>query len=299
MFRKIIIAPYRSLSHGATSLRDKLRTTLPRQAVNKTIVDAIDWMSYSASNAPAAYRNTLFVNWGTQGDMRNVSRDLNFFNNGNRILNPNLRPMSNKAQFFRRMSEQAETAPMIPFWTIVRGQAIEFLQSNPNSRLAVRATVVGSGGYGLSIFNSETTPIEALPDAPLYVQYIPKKHEFRAHIFRDLPIVYQQKKLRRGTENPNFEIRNLDNNWIYARDNIVVPNVVRALAGHFQRVSRQLDWLDFGALDIIYNEMNNRAYALEVNTSPGLEGQTLDDYAENILSVYRSNTDALDAVVNN
>jgi len=38
--------------------------------------------------------------------------------------------------------------------------------------------------------------------------------------------------------------------------------------------------LDFGAVDIIYNEHENQYYVLEVNTAPGLEGTTVEKYAE-------------------
>jgi D-alanine-D-alanine ligase-like ATP-grasp enzyme len=38
--------------------------------------------------------------------------------------------------------------------------------------------------------------------------------------------------------------------------------------------------LDFGAIDIIYNESRDQAYVLEVNTAPGLTGQTIQSYAD-------------------
>jgi len=37
--------------------------------------------------------------------------------------------------------------------------------------------------------------------------------------------------------------------------------------------------LDFGAVDIIWNNHYQLATVLEVNTAPGLEGQTITDYA--------------------
>ena len=37
--------------------------------------------------------------------------------------------------------------------------------------------------------------------------------------------------------------------------------------------------LDFGAVDVIWNEAQKRAYVLEVNTAPGIEGTTLMRYA--------------------
>jgi glutathione synthase/RimK-type ligase-like ATP-grasp enzyme len=37
--------------------------------------------------------------------------------------------------------------------------------------------------------------------------------------------------------------------------------------------------LDFGAVDIIWNKKQDRYYVLEVNTAPGLEGETVVRYA--------------------
>ena len=41
--------------------------------------------------------------------------------------------------------------------------------------------------------------------------------------------------------------------------------------------------LDFGAVDIIWNESEDQYYVLEVNTAPGVEGTTLQKYTEAIL----------------
>ncbi len=39
--------------------------------------------------------------------------------------------------------------------------------------------------------------------------------------------------------------------------------------------------LCFGAVDVLYNEKQNKAYVLEVNSSPGLSGEeTLKRYTE-------------------
>ena len=43
--------------------------------------------------------------------------------------------------------------------------------------------------------------------------------------------------------------------------------------------------LDFGALDVVYNERDNKCYLIEANTAPGLEGSTLDLYANAFRSV--------------
>jgi len=38
--------------------------------------------------------------------------------------------------------------------------------------------------------------------------------------------------------------------------------------------------LDFGAVDIIYNQKKDVSFVLEVNTAPGLEGSTLNEYVK-------------------
>jgi glutathione synthase/RimK-type ligase-like ATP-grasp enzyme len=43
--------------------------------------------------------------------------------------------------------------------------------------------------------------------------------------------------------------------------------------------------LDFGAVDIIWNEREDKCYVLEVNTAPGLQGSTLENYANAIMEV--------------
>ena len=45
--------------------------------------------------------------------------------------------------------------------------------------------------------------------------------------------------------------------------------------------------LDFGAVDVIYNVHHKKAYVLEVNTAPGLEGTTLEVYARAISNFFR------------
>jgi hypothetical protein len=40
--------------------------------------------------------------------------------------------------------------------------------------------------------------------------------------------------------------------------------------------------LDFGAVDVIYNQHRDRAYVLEVNTAPGIAEYTTNVYAEHL-----------------
>lgn len=155
----------------------------------------------------------------------------------------------------------------IPEWTTSKEVANSWLG---RTRVVCRATLTGHEGRGITIHE-----IGPLPDVPLYVKYIPKKKEFRVHVCNNKVFDIQQKVLRRGTSNPSFEIRNTANGFIFQRQGIVVPSSVEreALAA-----VRALG-LDFGAVDVIWNETQDKSYVLEVNTAPGLEGTSVVNYA--------------------
>ena len=42
--------------------------------------------------------------------------------------------------------------------------------------------------------------------------------------------------------------------------------------------------LEFGAVDIIYNDKSKKLFVLEVNTAPGIEGATVTKYKDAILN---------------
>ncbi|GAG47489.1 unnamed protein product, partial [marine sediment metagenome] len=83
-------------------------------------------------------------------------------------------------------------------------------------------------------------------------------------------------------EQVDYQIRNTDNGWVYCRGGVDAPEAVITAA------VRAVDCLglDFGAVDIGYNEHYDRCAVFEVNTAPGLEGTTLDKYFEAFRTVF-------------
>jgi len=138
-------------------------------------------------------------------------------------------------------------------------------------KTVVRHKLSGHSGDGIEIVDSGP-----LPQAPLYVQYIPKKEEYRVHVIGQSIIAIQRKARRLEVENPNWQVRNHDNGFVFVREGFTAPQSVSEQA----RMAIAALGLDFGAVDIIWNEQKGKAYVLEVNTAPGLEGQTIADYAE-------------------
>jgi glutathione synthase/RimK-type ligase-like ATP-grasp enzyme len=81
--------------------------------------------------------------------------------------------------------------------------------------------------------------------------------------------------LETATEDVNWQVRNHHNGFVFTRSGFDTPEAVSKAAMDAMRILG----LDFGAVDVVYNSRENRAYVLEVNTAPGLEGSTVDDYA--------------------
>lgn len=122
------------------------------------------------------------------------------------------------------------------------------------------------------------------PNAPLYTAYILKKAEFRVHVFGDKVIDITQKRKKRGFENErDTKIRNLANGYVYCRDGVNPPDDLRSLA----IAATKACGYQYGAVDIIFNEKQNKCYVLEVNSRPGLMGTTVEKYAEAIVDMFR------------
>lgn len=145
------------------------------------------------------------------------------------------------------------------------------------SRLVVARTLTNSSeGKGIVIFEKGTTP----PPAPLYTEYIPKKKEFRVHVWNNKAFDVAEKRKRKGYDQErNTQVRNTANGYVFCRDNVVEPEGLRVLAENAVAALGR----SYGAVDIIWNEKQNKCYVLEVNSRPGMEGKTVDLYADAIL----------------
>lgn len=153
--------------------------------------------------------------------------------------------------------------------------SVDGIDAFTSKQVVARTLTNASEGRGIVIFDKGQEP----PKAPLYTEYIPKKKEFRAHVWDNKVFLVTEKRKRRGVENQNTQIRNTANGYVFCRDNVTVPGDLPALAvSAVQALGRS-----YGAVDIIYNERQNKCYVLEVNSRPGMEGTTVKDYADAIL----------------
>lgn len=178
---------------------------------------------------------------------------------------------------------------------ILSGNLPEFTESkdvaqawaDEGKTVVLRTKLKGHSGEGIFIYNKEED-LKGIPHdhqgqvapAPLYVKYIKKTKEYRAHVINGRVVDVQEKRKRRSVENDlvDYRVRNSSNGWVYCRDSVNYGD---------QLVDIAVDavdclGLDFGAVDIIYNRHYDKYYVLEVNTACGMEGSTVTSYANHI-----------------
>lgn len=143
-------------------------------------------------------------------------------------------------------------------------------------RVVARRLINASEGRGITVFERGTTP----PPAPLYVEYIVKKKEFRVHVWNNEVIDVAEKRKRSGyTEERDAFVRNTANGYVFCRTNVIEPTDLRPLAlSAVSALGRS-----YGAVDVIYNEKQNKCFVLETNSRPGMEGTTVEKYSDAIL----------------
>jgi glutathione synthase/RimK-type ligase-like ATP-grasp enzyme len=116
--------------------------------------------------------------------------------------------------------------------------------------------------------------------APVYTQYKKKKREFRVHVFEDKVVSVLEKRKKKGFDGVDHKVRNTANGYVFCRENVVEPEGIRELALKASKVTASL----FKGVDIGYNEKLNQLFVIEVNSAPGCQGTTVQEYVKAIVS---------------
>lgn len=207
-------------------------------------------------------RKHTIINWGSSKFDRLVDGD---------ILNhpENVILASNKLTTLSLFSQAGVACPE---WTESHEHALQWFMGQQT--VVVRHKLNGHSGEGIEIVNG-TDPDATLPDAPLFTKYIKKDQEYRIHVAGG-QVIFQQRKARKKEvpdEEVNWQVRNLAGGFIFANHDVAAgPLVCKIAIDAVQALG-----LDFGAVDIITDKVGG-AFALEVNTAPGLMGKTLEAY---------------------
>lgn len=184
--------------------------------------------------------------------------------------------VGHKTKFFQLM-EDSGAGDIIPPWTTDIEVAKRWtLEGGETNTVVCRTKVRSHSGRGITLASKP----EEVIDAKLYTKYIPKKNEYRVYMCgepTDGEVIDVARKARRNDhENPNWKIRSWHNGFVFARKGCNPPQAVLDAA---QRAHNPTG-LHFSAVDVVYNDRSERAYVLEINTAPGIEGQTIGVYAD-------------------
>ena len=257
--KRVVIVPYKLASKGAKSLRNALRI-----AQNKPVL----YVSPASKFYQPRWTDYI-INWGNSNEWPWINlTDKKPWKN-----------VTNKLTFFKMVDEHNKTFKdsfvNIPDWTTDDEIAWEWVNDN-NDTVFARTILNGHSGKGIRVITKEEG---VMYEAPLYVKYKKKRHEYRVHFAQENAGAYvvidiTQKKKRKGFENVNTKIRNHQNGWVYAREDIYLPEDLKTQALNAALCSK----LPFGAVDLIWNEKENKSYVLEINSAPGIEGTTLQKY---------------------
>lgn len=241
----------------------RIRTYSPRVSAVREINAALKGLrilEVGSRYAPSV--DHLVVNWGV-GD-RNAFRGFpNVLNSPGAVANA-----INKISALRIMKEAGVP---VPEFTSVKEEVEKW-----RAPYISRTTVTSFGGRGATWIDPKQT--RQVPNALLYTRYVPKKTEYRVHVFKGKVLDVQEKRKRTGAPKVDPKIRSYDNGWVYCRQGINPPPAVSQAA----LAAVAALGLDFGAADIGWNEKNRAPTVYEVNTAPGIEGTTLKNYIKAI-----------------
>lgn len=139
-----------------------------------------------------------------------------------------------------------------------------------------RATLYGKAGEGITIADNSLDIVQN----PLYTKYIKKKEEWRIHIAFGQVIDFARKiKTQDGVITGDARVRSHVNGYVFSKNREVIGNPRQSILDEAVKSVAALG-LDFGGVDVIFNERANKAYVLEINTAPGIEGSTVKLYAD-------------------
>ena len=240
---RIRIFPYKMSSHSGKALANGLGVLRLRK---------------TGSFQP--HHGDIIINWGNS-----VSPS---WENGRGIIINSFDRVAFACNKWNTFKELARNNVPIPDFTQLPAVAQQWVDEE--HRVYGRQILTGHSGAGIVIFNKGDT----ISSCPLYTKNTKAKYEYRVHVMNGQVLDVQQKKKREGFEGGAVGIRNHVNGWVFCRENIVVPECVTEVS----LKAVQALGLHFGAVDVGWNERENRAYVYEVNTAPGITNTTLAVY---------------------
>lgn len=225
-------------------------------------------------------RAQSIVNWGCSHGIPN------FDGFEGELINKmhNVRNVTNKARYYEILNQFAEEgAPLVPVIFTRDPNVVSNWLANGKTAFA-RTVLTGASGVGIVDIQTQndlqTLLNRGYPQDTVFVQYFPKKHEYRVHVVNGTVADVQRKgrPYRLSKDEESWRIRNTKNNWVFVRGTGEVNPPQSVLNAGIEAV--RMFGLDFGAVDVLYNQRLDLPLCIEINTAPGLTNTTAYMYAK-------------------
>ena len=247
---KLLVLPYKSSSKSAVVIANELGCKR-MNLTNSRVVDN---------------PNTSIINWGNSTTNLSHLPSVKVYN-----VSENVRLASHKLDFFKAITQyndaNQDSPVSIPDWTSKVSVARRWYTEGND--VVVRNVMQGHSGDGLELISYDESILakDAVPKAPLYTKYIKKRDEYRVHVVGREAIFLQRKAPKYSDSRiVDYQIRNASNGFIFVTEGLTPNPLVESEA---VKAVVALG-LDFGAVDVIWNERRGKATVIEVNTACGL-----------------------------
>lgn len=171
---------------------------------------------------------------------------------------------------------EANGLPSLPFTTSAT-EAQNWLHDGYT--VLARKFLNSSEGKGIVVCE----PNNGIVQAPVFTKYIPKKREYRVHIFKD-KIVQILEKRRGQNYTGDSKVRNTANGYVFCQQDITLPAGGAVRLNNLALAASKVTNSDFKGVDIGYNEKKDFLFVIECNSAPGIEGSNVAKYVETIVN---------------
>ena len=250
--------PIRINPYGPSDSVDLLLATLRSRGAD------VKRIKYEGSTYQGSSQH-LILNWGCHS-RKAVRQDFDMINPPEAVI-----IASDKTKTFEKLSEMGMVDNIPKFTTNIQ-EAKEWAASGIT--VYCRTLTRSSQGRGIVVANSA----DGVVSAPLYTAKCPRRREVRIHVFNGEVISFAQKKrmseerLEDDGITYSNDVRSHGNGWVFAREGVTIPDSAKDVAIR-----------GVAALDIALSLNSPKIF--EANTAPGLEGATLEAYAEAIIQL--------------
>lgn len=214
-------------------------------------------------------KDSLVINWGNgvlpDWDQKSVP----FLNRPEKVMNS-----VNKMRSFK-LFRQGKVR--FPAYTTDKEMAYQWI--NEGLWVCCRQELEGHDGSGLILAKKE----EQVVPAHLYTKFVPARREYRAYIWMGKMIDIFDKR-RKNIETCDPDIRTESRDWVFCKNPPFIPKDLELQAS----LAIKATGLDFGGVDVIYNQETDSSFVLEVNTAPDIYGTTVTKLTAEIQNYAKS-----------